>query len=90
MSAGAKTVSNQRFVFQGSGAATVTAVTDENSQSNTAALWHAHVQQSLSAGNVDAPQAPASRSANKSSSVTLNTALMVSLAANRFKRHKTS
>lgn len=84
---GSKTVSNNRFIFQGvQGASGGTLVDDTQSQSNSSSVWSDHMKRATSKSSVDpaatsmptrAPQGPS-----------LSSSLWASLGANRFKKAK--
>ena len=94
----AKTLSNNRFVFQGLGA-------EENSQSNAGggSVWSDHVKRAKIAADAVASEGKLARRTTQSSTksergqgfgqgasaTSLRTALWAGLAANRFKRSKT-
>ena len=82
-----RTVSNNRFVFQGMG--------DEVSSSNTSALWSEHVKRQTAGasepqtgGSAALPQPPLDR--KKSAPTSLSGALWAGIAANRFKRSRSA
>jgi len=83
-----RTVSNNRFVFQGMG--------DEVSSSNTSALWSEHVKRQTAGasepqtgGSAALPQPPP-LDRKKSAPTSLSGALWAGIAANRFKRSRSA
>lgn len=77
-----KTVSNNRFVFQGA-----CSMGGEDSQSSVSNAWTDHVSRSMTAEK-SSMAAPSEKSSEAKRPMSLSSALWTSIAANKFKKHK--